>query len=91
MSPRAIFRTTYTVEVFAEVGVPNQATLKDFLDWQAVHLCHVILKPQTEERLDAATATKLLGEVDLDPGIFGLAPNGEELDEEQDLVSDIKT
>lgn len=90
MSPRAVFRTTYTVEVFAEVGIPESATLKDFLDWQAVNLCHVRLKPQAEERLDAATAAKLLTEADLDPGIFGLASNGDELDEEQDLVTDLR-
>ena len=89
-SPRIVVATSYEVVVYAEVEVPDDKTqLADFLTWQRLHLCHAITCKKGTEILSADEAATRLVEHGLSPEIFGIAEDGSELDEPQDLIKSL--
>lgn len=86
-SPRELVRTDFVVSVYAEVGVPDGFTkLKEFLVWERLNLCHTHVSKTAARKLGAREAAEELSQLNLSPEIFGIAEDGSELDQAQDLV-----
>lgn len=90
-SPREIVRTDFVVSVYAEVAVPDRHTdLKEFLSWERLNLCHTHVGKMSATKLGAKEVANELARLNLSAEIFGLAEDGSELDQAQDLVKTIE-
>jgi len=90
-SPREIVRTDFVVSVYAEVAVPDKHTdLREFLSWERLNLCHMHVGKMSFTKLGAKEAASELARLNLSAEIFGIAEDGSELDQAQDLVKTIE-